>query len=102
MTEKFKIWRKSLSNNHIMIFDILLINLMLQTLFYFYARNIFFNNTNSYYGGYHFPFENTYIIEDGKFTGFFDVLTVAYSFFEYFWYAVFPIIFFLLWKRLMK
>lgn len=102
MTEKFKTFRKNLPKNQLLIYDILLINLLLQTLFYFYARNIFFNNTNSYYGGYHFPFENKYIIEKGDFTGFFDVLTVAYSFFEYFWYAIFPIIFFLIWKKFMK
>jgi len=102
MKEKFRNFRNSLSKNHLLIFDILIINLILHTLFWFYARNIFGNYSGSYYGGYNYPFENIYIIEDGKFTGFFDVLTVAYSFFEYFWYGLFPMIFFVTWKKIMK
>lgn len=102
MKETFRNFRNSLSKNHLLIFDILIINLILHTLFWFYARNIFSNYSGSYYGGYNYPFENIYITEDGKFTGFFDVLTVAYSFFEYFWYGLFPMIFFVAWKKIMK
>jgi hypothetical protein len=102
MKGKFKKFRDSLSKNKLFIFDIILINLILHTLFYFYARNIFYNSTNSYYGGYNFPFENLYIIEGREFTGLFDILAVTYSFFEYFWYGIFPLIFFILWKKIMK
>lgn len=99
MIKKF---REKLSKKQLLIFDILIINLVVQILLYFYARNIFYNNTMIYYGGYHFPFENVYIIEDGHFTGFFDVLIVSYSFFEFFWYGIFPIMFIIIWKKLMK
>jgi|GEM_PF-2649571 len=99
MIKKF---RKNLSKNQLLIFDILIINLILQILLYFYARNIFYNNTNSDYGGYHFPFETKYIIEDGHFTGFFDVLVVSYSFFEFFWYGIFPLIFIFIWSKIIK
>lgn len=102
MKKLFIDFRKSLTNRQMLIFDILLINLVIQVLLYIYSTFFFFNDSGYYYGGFNFPFENTYITEDGKFTEFFEVLTVSYSFFEFFWYAIFPIIFLILWKKIIK